>query len=149
DRLKSVLQDAHETAREQLSAAWQIESERISEQIAAAWRNHLERIFEERFAELSARLQEQFRNAIDSTTAAARSTARQEVSTHLNQAIRRLIVFDSESEWGRAVIDATDGFSERAALFSVNGPSLRLEAGRGLARDARIDNTPLQSAPAF
>jgi len=149
DRLKGLLEDARDTTREQLIAAWQIESERISEQIASSWRNHLERVFEERFEELSARLEEQLRSSIDSTAAAAKLKARQEISTHLNQAVRRLTVFDSESDWGRAVVDGSEGFCERAALFSISGPSLRLEVVRELPRDARIDNTPLQSAPAF
>ena len=45
--------------------------------------------------------------------------------------------------------DATEGFCDRAALFIVNGPSLRLQSSRGVQEDSKIDNTPLESAPAF
>src|SRR5258706_4145782 len=153
DPLKNALDDARETAREQLSAAWQIEIERIQEQLAGGWRGHIERVFEERFVDLSARVEEEFRLGVESRVTAAvadtRARVRREVTGKLNQAVRRLRSFENEDEWSRALADATKGFCDRAALFIVNGPSLRLQSSRGVQEDAKIDNTPLESAPAF
>ena len=61
--LDDVLADARQSASEQLAAAWQIEVEHIQEQLARGWPAHLERVFEERFAELTARVGEEFRPA--------------------------------------------------------------------------------------
>ena len=149
DSLEDVLADARETAREQLAAAWQIEIEAAQERLARGWREHLERVFDERFAELSARLAEQFRTGIETGRADAEARARRDTSIKLNHAVRSFRSFENEPQWTRAFIDATEGFCGRAALFTVNGPALRLEATRGIARSTRIDNTPLDSAPAF
>jgi uncharacterized protein YukE len=145
ESLLDVLTDARETAREQLAAAWQIEIDRVQEQLNNAWRGHLERVFEERFAELSVRLAKQ----TEARIAEARARSLRDLTGKLNQAVRRLRAFENEEEWSRAVVDATEGFSERAALFVVNGAALRLLASRGISSDAKIDNTPLDSAPAF
>lgn len=153
DPLKNVLNDARETAREQLSAAWQIEVEQIQEQLANGWRGHIERVFEERFGELNARVEEEFRlgmvSRIGAAVADTRARVRREVTGKLNQAVRRLRSFENEDEWSRALTGATEGFCGRAALFIVNGPSLRLQSSRGVESEAKIDNTPLESAPAF
>jgi hypothetical protein len=153
DTLKIALNDARETAREQLSAAWQIEIERIQEQLAGGWRGHIERVFEERFVELSARVEEEFRLGVEFRVSAAvadtRARVRRDVTGRLNQAVRRLRSFENEDQWSRALADATEGFCGRAALFIVNGTSLRLQSSRGVQEDAKIDNTPLESAPAF
>ncbi len=145
ESLHDVLADARETAREQLAAAWQIEIDRVQDQLNNAWRGHLERVLEERFSELSSRLAGQ----TESLIADARARSLRDVTGKLNQAVRRLRAFENEDEWSRAVVDATAGFSERAALFVVNGSSLRLLAVRGISSEAKIDNTPLESAPAF
>jgi hypothetical protein len=153
DLLRNVLNDTREMAREQLNAAWQIEVERAQEQLAAGWRGHVERVFEERFSELSARVEEEFGAAVESRVQTAvndtRDRVRREVAGRLNQAMRRLRFFENEDQWSRALVDATEGFCERAALFIVNGPALRLQASRGVLSEAKIDNTPLESAPAF
>ncbi len=153
ETLKDVLADARDTAREQLTAAWQIEVDRVQEQLAAGFRIHVDRVFDERFTELAARIEERFRSTIearvDSAVAGARTKARRDLSNRLNQSIRRLRSFDNEADWSRSLVDATEGFCDQAALFIVNGPSLRLETTRGVASEAKIDNTPLESAPAF
>lgn len=138
DRLRQILDESRESAREQLNAAWQI---------------LIDRVFEERFAELSARLETQLRSELETQIEAAateaRVRARRDISGRLSQAARRLRSFENESQWSRAVVDATDGFCRRAAVFVVHGPALRLQAARGVASDIRIDNTPLDAAPAF
>src|SRR5579859_4147820 len=94
DPLKNFLDEARETAREQLSAAWQIEIERIQEQLANGWRGHIERIFDERFAELIAQIEQSFHSAIEARVSAAvddtRAKVRRDVAGRLNQAVRRL-----------------------------------------------------------
>src|SRR5579872_5299318 len=153
DPVRTFLDDACETAREQLSAAWQIEIERIQEQLANGWRGHIERIFDERFAELSAQIEQSFHATIEARVSAAvddtRAKVRRDVAAKLNQAVRRLRAFENEAVWSRSLVDSTAGFADRAALFIVNGRSLRLEASRDFQAGARIDNTPLESAPAF
>ena len=143
--LQNAIQEARETAREQLSAAWQIEVDRIQEQMAAGWRGHLERVFEERFGELSASLEQHFQSAVTAES----TRLRRQLSSQLNQAIRRFRDFESEEAWSKAFIDSTAGLCDRSALFIVGGVSLRLQASRGFASEAKIDNTPLASAPAF
>src|SRR5258708_328394 len=148
DPVKNVLNDVRETAREQLNAAWQIEIERVQEQLAAGWREHIERVFEERFVELSARVEVEFGAGVRAAVSDTRARTRREVAGRLNQAVRRLRFFENEDQWSRALVDATESFCERAALFIVNGPALRLQASRGVPSDAKIDNTPVESAPA-
>ena len=149
DPVKNVLNDVRETAREQLNAAWQIEIERVQEQLAAGWREHIERVFEERFVELSARVEVEFGAGVRAAVSDTRARTRREVAGKLNQAVRRLRFFENEDQWSRALVDATESFCERAALFIVNGPALRLQASRGVPSDVKIDNTPVESAPAF
>lgn len=149
DPLQNVLADLRDQARDQLAAAWQLEIERVQEQLAGGWQNHLHRVFEERFAELSARLSHEFQNRTEAARVNAAVKAQRDTSNRLNQAVRRFRTFENEEDWGRAFVDATEGFSGRAALFTVNGGALRLTAGRAIDSAARIDNTPLESAPAF
>jgi len=149
DPLQDVLSEARASAREQLAAAWQIQIDRVQEQLASGWRGHLERVFEERFAELSARVSEEFQSQIEAVRAESACQVRREASSNLNHAVRHFRTFENEEEWSKAFVEATEGFCERAALFTVHGPALRLAAGLGIPPGARIDNTPLASAPAF
>ena len=130
DLLQNVVTEAREAAREQLAAAWRIE---------------VERVLDERFADLNARVEQECRSRV----ADASTKARRDAAARLNQALRRIRSFESEEQWGRGVVEATQGFCQRAALFVVNGPALRLQAARGVSSEARIDSTPLESAPAF
>ena len=72
-----------------------------------------------------------------------------DVSSRLNQAGRRIRTFENEDQWSRAFVDATEGFCGCAALFIVNGHGLRLQSARGVARNSKLDNVPLDTAPAF
>ena len=142
--LQKAIEEARETAREQLRAAWRIEIERIQEQLEFTWRGHLERIFEERFADLTDAVGRQFRSAV----AESNARLRREISGRLNEAVRRIRSFEGEEQWSKAFVGATEGFCARAALFLVKGDALRLGASRGIASDVKIDNTPIASAPA-
>jgi hypothetical protein len=72
-----------------------------------------------------------------------------DISGRLNQAARRIRVFENEDQWCRAFVDATEGFCGSAALFIVNRGVLQLQCSRGIGRGSKVDNIPLDAAPAF
>jgi len=72
-----------------------------------------------------------------------------DISGRLNQAARRIRIFENEGQWSRAFVDATEGFCGSAALFIVNGRVLRLQASRGISGNSKLNNIPLDTAPAF
>ncbi|HYL39118.1 MAG TPA: hypothetical protein VEV17_24585 [Bryobacteraceae bacterium] len=65
----------------------------------------------------------------------------------LNRAARRLRQ-SGQAGWTGALVEATQGFSDRAALFAIRGNTLHLEAAQDVPADAPPD-VPLDSAPAF
>jgi hypothetical protein len=103
-------------------------------------RDEIERIFEERLAALSAGVVE--------AVAESLAAVRRELISKLNQSIRRLRGVESEQQWTTAIVDATQGFSDRGALFLVRDGSLYLSAARDIPGSDGIA-TPLGSAPAF
>lgn len=66
----------------------------------------------------------------------------------LNQALRRLRIFENEKQWSAALLDACSPFASRAAVFSVNVRTLKLEAARGIAKPLQ-QPLAIASAPAF
>lgn len=66
----------------------------------------------------------------------------------LSQAARRLRSFESEEQWSSVLLDATQGFCDRAALFALRGESLHFQGSRILAAMESGD-VALRSAPAF
>jgi hypothetical protein len=151
--LREVLADLRNTAREQMVAAWQIHVEHIQEQLAAGWPERIAWIFEERFRELQASLEEQYRATINENVAAAlldaRGAVREDFADKLNQSMRRLRMFESDAQWASAVLDATESYCDRAALFTLSGLNLHLEAVRGMQKPAELADVPLADAPAF
>lgn len=82
------------------------------------------------------------------------ASARRDISDQLNQAARRLRVFENrvfenEAQWSNAVVEATMDFCDRAALFTLNGQSLRLQAARGIQAPESVEDIKLATAPAF
>jgi hypothetical protein len=77
------------------------------------------------------------------------ASARRELASKLNQSIRRLRGSENEQQWSTAIVDATQGFSDRAALFMVRDGSLHLSAARNMPDDDQTTAMPLDSAPAF
>jgi hypothetical protein len=130
----ALLDDAHGTVRERLAAAWQLHIDRIQEVVAAKWPDDIERIFAE---------------AMSAQAVESRTGARRELSEKLNQSVRRLRHFDSNSQWGNALVETTQGFCDRAALFTIESGTLHLEAARNLTSGMAMENVPLASAPAF
>jgi hypothetical protein len=151
--LREAFADLRNTAREQMVAAWQIHIEQLQEQLASAWPDRIAWIFEERFRELQARIEGQYRASVGEQVAAAlgdsRLNVRRDFADKLNQSMRRLRTFESDAQWASAVLDATESFCDRAALFTLNGLNLHLEAVRGIPRPAEIADVPLSDAPAF
>jgi hypothetical protein len=130
----ALLDDAHGAVRERLAAAWQLHIDRIQEVVAAKWPDDIERIFTE---------------AMSAQAVESRTAARRELSEKLNQSVRRLRHVDSNSQWGNALVETTQGFCDRAALFTIESGTLHLEAARNLTSGMAMENVPLASAPAF
>ena len=65
----------------------------------------------------------------------------------LNRAARRLRQ-SGLAGWAGALVEAAQGFADRAAVFTTRGGSLHLEAARNTGGDTLAD-VPLDSAPAF
>ena len=103
-------------------------------------RDQIEHIFEERLSALSAGVVE--------AVAESLAGARRELTSKLNQSIRRLSGAENEQQLHTAIVGATQGFSDRTALFLVRDGSLHLAATRDIAGSDGI-TTPLNSAPAF
>ncbi len=96
------------------------------------------RVLTQRFEELSSRLAQEF------------TATRREQTETLNQAVRRLRDADSPAEWSRALLDATAGFCDRAALFSVAAGRIQSLGSRNLPlADDCIREMPLAASPAF
>jgi hypothetical protein len=151
--LREFMQELRDTARDQMVAAWQLHIEQLQEQLAVGWPERVEWIFEERFRGLQTRLEEYYRSTIgDRVTAAlleARGDIRREFAEKINQALRRLRVFESDAQWAAAVLDATESFCDRTALFTLNGLNLHLAAVRGMGPPGDLEDVPLSVAPAF
>jgi len=104
-------------------------------------RDQTEHIFEERLTALSA--------GVVQAVAESLAAVRRELTSKLNQSVRRLRSSESEEQWSTAIVDATQGFSDRAALFLLRDGSLHLAAARNISGADRMSVTPLDSAPAF
>ena len=104
-------------------------------------RDQIERVLEERLTALSA--------GIVQAVAESLAAARRELTSRLNQSVHRLRTAESEEQWSKAIVDATQGLSDRAALFLLRNGSLHLTAARNIPGDEKMAATALASAPAF
>jgi hypothetical protein len=104
-------------------------------------REPVESVFEKRWAALSAGVVQ----AVGELLAGARS----ELITKINQSARRLRASATEEEWSQALVDATQDFSDRGALFLLRNGSLHLAAARSISVVDQMPAIPLNSAPAF
>lgn len=85
----------------------------------------------------------------DQAQAAFCRESRHEVTKQLNQIVRRLSNYQSESDWLDAVLDGACAFAPQAAIFSVeSGGRLRLRGSRYLDLPADLA-FPASSAAAF
>lgn len=156
--LADSLSQAKTLARDQLTAAWQLQIELLEEHLstllASGWRERIERVFEERFAELATEVDQRFHNEVESRSVhaaeVAKAEARREFAETLSRFARRLRNASAHQEWLDAVLDAALSFGQRAALFGVFDGRLKLESARGLNSAVFNDRTvPLAEAPAF
>lgn len=133
--LSSALQDAKDTARDQLVAVWQLQVEQIQEQLSSGWKQHIEKVFEDRFTELGAQLEAEVRvtvaGQLAEEVAASRAQVRRELSEQLNQVLRRLRHAEDPDAYWQALADGCAGFAGRVAVFSVRGQWAKCEAARG------------------
>jgi hypothetical protein len=150
--LTSALEEQRITAREQLKAAWQLHVERVEEQLAAGWKEQIDRVVEDRFAELAARVEEEFGRELSARIAGERETLRRETAEQLNQAARRLRQSESGDELHAILLDVAAAFCDRAVLFAIEGGVLRCAGARGLDPDAAgallVAEAPLEASPA-
>lgn len=99
----------------------------------------IEQIFEERMTALTA--------GIEAALAESLATARREVAEKLNQAVRRL-QSDGGNHWGYSLVTSTQGFCERAAVFTLEGSELHLSSSRNTS-ESKPSTIKMASAPAF
>ncbi|MBV8820860.1 MAG: hypothetical protein JO022_21040 [Acidobacteriaceae bacterium] len=78
----------------------------------------------------------------------APAAARVDVTKELNQLLRRLRQYRSETEWVDAVLDGAAQFAERAALFSFEDGKLQLRGRRNLEVSANL-KFPVSERNAF
>jgi hypothetical protein len=130
-RIASAISRERDAARQHLSAAWQLQVFRVEEALATGWQEHIGRVFEERFADLAARIEREFTDAV------------RQSAERINWAVRRFASWQNREQWAAALLDSVGGFCSRAALFSVGPFSLQgLRALEGL-------HVPLEEAPAL
>src|SRR5579862_9306275 len=149
DRTKSLLTDTRNLAKEQVAAAWQLHIDRIQEVLSERGPEEIEQIFEERLAGLANCLEEQHRNALElqqmeavraeeqhhntlqarvnEAAAESRASAEHDLAKKLNQSIRCLRGSENGG-WKTELVQATQGFCDRAAVFTLLDGSLHLEA---------------------
>src|SRR5580704_1791021 len=170
DRTKSLLADTRNLAREQVAAAWQLHVDRVQEALIERGPEEIEQIFEERLAGLANCLEEQHRNALElrlqeassleeqqrnalqarlaEAAAESRAAAERDLARKLNQAVRCLRGSEN-GDWSTELVQATQGFCDRAAVFTLQDGGLHLEAARGAVPAKPLDDVPLETAPAF
>jgi hypothetical protein len=103
--------------------------------------DQVERVFEERLAALSAGVVEAVTQSL--------AGARRDLTSKLNQSVRHLRASENQEQWSKAIVDATQGFSDRAALFLLRDGWLQLGAARNISGANPLPATRLESAPAF
>ncbi len=145
--LKNTIAGAQTLAREQLRA------------VLHGWHGQIDQIVQEGFEEIATRLQSDFDQAVgtrskelaEKASLMARTAAQHELTAQLNQTARRLEQAENREVWIRTLLEATDGFCARAALFAINGKNLRYEGGKGIGDDGSVleAEVPLSGAPAF
>jgi hypothetical protein len=119
--------------------------EEIAE-LSSVWHRHIERLFEERFAGLAERIEHE----LESDLGKLRHRVRRETVEEFHRAARRLRGYESEGQWGSAVLDSIAGFCSRSVLVTLRDRALRVLSVSGPAEGAPEAGfeLPLTSAPA-
>lgn len=151
----TVIRDARDTARDQLSAVWQLQVERVQEELARGWKQHIEKVFDDRFSELGAQLEGELRRAVAKQVEAginARSGAvRRQLADTMNQALRRMRNAEDPAGFWQTLADTCAGYAGCVAVFSLRERQARCEAARGFkdAHSMAGSEYAIASAPAM
>lgn len=158
-KLKVAIAATQALAREQLVAVWQLHVDRVREQLEAGWHEQIDQIFQERFSDITTQLHSDFeaavraksRELVEKASYMARTSAQRELTAQLNQTARRLEKAENREVWIRTLLEATDGFCARAALFAISQKNLRYEGGKGIGAEGNVleAEIPIVTAPAF
>ncbi len=129
-----IISEARDALREEIA------------ELSAVWHRHIQRVFEDRFAELAQRIEHE----MEADLGELRERVRRETAEEFNRAARRLHGYESEAQWGTAVLDSIAGFCSRAVLFTVKNQALRVLSVSGPAEGAPEAGSelPLTAAPA-
>ena len=157
--VREAVADAEALAREQVSAAWQLQVDRIRDLLDSEWRQQLDAIFTQRFSEVHQHLERRYAETVNKVAklqveqglAAARETAFRQITESLNQTARRMKQASSREVWIQAFLERAADFCGRAALFAVKGKSVHYEGGLGVESETgeTLGEFTLESAPAF
>jgi hypothetical protein len=152
DTTSTLPQNAESFVREELNSVWRQQLERLHK-VVNAWPLEIERTLEGTRADLIARFEQRYRAVLQEWMEEAARQARKQVATELigslNQSVRRLASAENDEQWRETLLDATQGFCGRAALFTVNRGMLELESTRNIQSERQLTDAPLDSAPAF
>jgi hypothetical protein len=153
--LERLLEEARQSAADQLEAAWQLHVERVEEQLRSGWREHIQAVLDERFADLASRVKHEAARLIESEAAETRRVEGAQAARHatarLHHSARRLAAIENLRQWAAALTEGACEFAERAAVLTVtsgaSGMTLALEQDSG---GAIVEGEiPLEEAPAF
>jgi hypothetical protein len=152
DTTSALPHNAESFVREELNSVWRQQLERLHK-VVNAWPLEIERTLEGTRADLIARFEQRYRAVMQEWIEEAARQARNQVATELigslNRSVRRLTSAENDTQWQEALLDATQGFCDRVALFTVNHGLLRLESARNIQSERQLAEIPLASAPAF
>ncbi len=107
----------------------------VQEQFSLVWRQEFERLFERAAEE-------------------ARAQQARELLARLAQSVRALRATEGDAGWHALLLEATQGFCDRAALFTLNNGVLHLQSTRNIQcpehlKEDQLNDVPLAAAPAF
>jgi hypothetical protein len=146
-------------AREQITAAWQIQVEAIQEQLERGWRDHVARALDERFDALRAAADQEIERRVAARLSLEAERARASSARHtcevLNQTARRLAGAEDIPAWSAALLDGASAFCQRCWLFGHLSGKLELQGERSPAgpppagESAPALSVEISAAPAF
>jgi hypothetical protein len=118
--LISALEVARQDARDQLAAAWNLHVSRVETALHSDWLDHLDHLLADRFEQLRPSMEAEFQKRLA-------PAVRKATTAQLNQAVRRILQAENQQDWSSALIDAARASATRAAVFTVQESSVRLE----------------------
>ncbi len=148
DALRAHVETAQKTAREQISAAWQLEFDRATETLAAAFQQHIGRVLGERFEAFGTGFSAMMAAEREKAVSIAEAKAARDTGGRFNQALRALLSAENAAQWKETLLDAARGWAARLVLFRIEGSNAVLEGTRGVEVDTSAA-IALSAAPAI